>query len=203
MNTKMYYLYACIFLTLCGISACSDENEPAPEEGMLSTEEQTAINVPADTASNGSFTLYSLSQNKVINNSDSASTNWDIAFAGTTILVNGGTSGPGAGEAQVVDGIFDDIRVAPAAGYQVDAEGTPAISGWYRYTGDASPAHAILPVPGKVIVLKTATGDYARMEIVSYYQGNPDTSTAEFADLATRPASRYYTFVYSGLEMSE
>ena len=32
------------------------------------------------------------------------------------------------------------------------------------------------------------------MEIISYYKANPHTTTATFADLNTRPASRYYTF---------
>ena len=31
---------------------------------------------------------------------DSTGTAWDLGFRGTTIIVNGGTSGPGAGTAQ-------------------------------------------------------------------------------------------------------
>jgi hypothetical protein len=67
--------------------------------------------------------------------------------------------------------------------------------GWYTYTGTtATPNHAILPIAGKILVIKTADNKYVKLEIISYYKGNPDTTTATFADLATRPASRYYTF---------
>jgi hypothetical protein len=46
-------------------------------------------------------------------------------------------------------------------------------------------------------VIKTADGKYAKVEMISYYKGNPNTTTAAFADLATRPTSRYYTFRFA------
>jgi hypothetical protein len=113
------------------------------------------------------------------------------------VIINGGTSGPGQTQAQIVNGIFDEQVEAPADGYKSDAEGMYAIAGadWYNYTGQAgNPANAIIAIPGKVIVVKTADGRYAKVEIVSYYYGNPNTTTAEFANMNTRPASRYYTF---------
>ncbi|WPP50088.1 HmuY family protein [Catalinimonas niigatensis] len=84
----------------------------------------------------------------------------------------------------------------PADGYEAEVE-----SSWYNYTGQPEedsppPAHAILTVPGKVIVLKTADGNYAKLEVLSYYEGNPDTTTDEFYDLMTRSNSGYYTFRY-------
>ncbi|MBA4057235.1 MAG: hypothetical protein C0490_21155, partial [Marivirga sp.] len=123
---------------------------------------------------------------------------WDIGFRGTTIILNSGTSGPGNAAGQTVTGIFEEILEAPADGYAVDGA-TKAIvgsGGWYTYTGEAAtgPKHAVLPNAGKILVLKTADGRFVKVEILSYYLGNPNTTTAEFADLATRPASRYYTF---------
>jgi hypothetical protein len=46
-------------------------------------------------------------------------------------------------------------------------------------------------------VIKTSDGKYAKLEMKSYYKGNPDTTTPTFADLATRPASRFYTFRFA------
>jgi NADPH-dependent ferric siderophore reductase len=97
----------------------------------------------------------------------------------------------------VVSSTFETLTAAPATGYKADATGAPAISGWYTYTATTEPQHAILTVPGKIFVIKTSTGNYAKVEMISYYKGNPNTTTAEFANLATRPASSYYTFRFA------
>jgi hypothetical protein len=134
---------------------------------------------------------------------DSATTKWDIAFKTSTIKVNSGTSGPGTAAAQIVSTGFDDLIEAPEASYATDGASGFAIptgsnSGWYTYTGAAAsgPQHAILPIAGKTIVVKTANGKYAKIQILSYYKGNPNTTTADFADLAKRPLGGYYTIRY-------
>lgn len=177
-------------------TSCDDSDDAQPK-----VEPVTASDVAdLDATSTGKYTFYSFADDAVVASSDSATTKWDIGFRGTTIILNGGASGPGAASGQIVDGIFDEIIEAPAAGYAQDSDAAKAIpgsGGWYTYTGTASvPNHAVLPNAGKVIVLKTATGKYVKVEIISYYLGNPSTSTAAFADLTTRPASRYYTFRY-------
>ena len=112
--------------------------------------------------------------------------------------MNGGASGPGQGEAQVVTGSFDALSAAPESGYQSDSDTETAIpagsgNGWYTYTGqDGTPPNIILPIPGRVIVLRTADGNYAKLEIMSYYRGNPDTSSASFSG----EGGRHYTFQY-------
>jgi hypothetical protein len=146
----------------------------------------------------GHFTLFALKDNRVVSSgasfsaADSASANWDIGFRGTTIIVNGGTSGPGDGGVIVRDGIFEDLADAPATGYAVDSDqgyGVPSGSGngWYNY----NPAAMVLsPIPGRFLVVRTADGKYAKVRIISYYQGAPDP-VAPFSDL-----ERYYTFEY-------
>ena len=62
----------------------------------------------------GKYTFYSLENNAIISNTDSASTKWDIALAGTKILTNGGTSGTGQGGAFVYTGLFDDLKTISA-----------------------------------------------------------------------------------------
>lgn len=162
----------------------------------------TAKDVPANAdAGRGAppdFTFYNLENHEIISDSDSVSNAWDIAFSGTTILVNGGVSGPGEGGAVVLDQAFDATDQAPSSGYEVDTDTSHAITDWYNYTGDSEPAHAVLPIENTTIVLKTGDGDhYAKFRIISYYKGNPDTSTDEFANMETRPPSRYYTFEYA------
>lgn len=182
-------------LALCGAS-CVDSDDAAPNAQPLTAAEVSDL----DATSTSKYTFYSFADGSVIANADSASSKWDVGFRGTTIILNGGVSGPGLASGQIVDGIFDEIVDAPASGYTQDTDAAKAITGsggWYTYTGTTSvPNHAVLPNAGKVLVLKTASGKYVKVEIVSYYLGNPPTSAAAFADLASRPASRYYTFRY-------
>lgn len=185
-----YLTYLMINTLLLAFVACDDED---PEPGNTVLEVKTVEDLMAD----GQYAYYDLEEGTVVSSTDSASTKWDLAFRNLTILINGGTSGPGQGAAQVVEGIFEELEEAPADGYHTDSEAGSAIQGWYTYTSDtATPFHAVLTEPGKVIMLKTADGKYAKVEILSYYKGNPDTSTAEFADTNTRPDGRYYTFRY-------
>ena len=182
----------CLMLNtlLIAFVACDDEN-PEPEDTVLE------VNTVEDLMADGQYAYYDLEEGTIVSSTDSASTKWDLAFRNTTILVNGGTSGLGQAAAQVVEGIFEELEEAPADGYQQDTEAGPAIQGWYTYTGQTgTPAHAVLIAPGKVIMLKTADGNYAKVEVLSYYKGNPDTSTDEFADTDTRADDRYYTFRY-------
>jgi HmuY protein len=180
-------LFSVLTFTSC------DEDDESP---VVQLEASTVADLNAVSTKN--FTLFSFADGSTVANTDSATTKWDIGFRGTTIILNGGTSGPGNAAGQTVSGVFEEILEATADGYAVDGE-TKAIvgsGGWYTYTGEAAtgPKHAILPNAGKILMLKTADGKYVKMEILSYYQGNPNTTTAEFADLTTRPASRYYTF---------
>lgn len=193
MNYFLKLTYGLPVAALAAFSSCDDENDE-PKIVQLEAVSVSDLN----SVSTSKYTLFSFDENSVISNTDSATADWDIGFRGTTIILNSGTSGPGNAAGQLVDGIFDELTEAPTDGYAVDGD-TKAITGsggWYTYTGDAAtgPKHAILPNAGKILVLKTADGEYVKVEILSYYQGNPNTTTAEFADLATRPASRYYTF---------
>ncbi|MEM8968439.1 MAG: HmuY family protein [Bacteroidota bacterium] len=189
--------YLALLSGLLIFTGCSeDEDAPAPVD--LEVEEITDL--PADPDRAGDFTFFSF-ENGIVASSLSSTASWDVAFSGTAILTNGGSSGPGEGAAQIVPSSFEGVTEAPADGYREDTEAEPAIvgsDGWYSYTGEApsGPKHAVLTIPGRIIVLKTAEGNYAKMEILSYYEGNPDPSTAEFVDLQTRPTSRHYTFRY-------
>jgi hypothetical protein len=181
-------------------SACDKDSDSS----SAPLEAKTVNDINSNPADNGGYSLYfNLTTGTTVPAADSATTKWDIAFRTTTIKVNSGTSGPGSASAQIVSTGFDDLLEAPADGYVSDgASGyaipTGANNGWYTYTGAAptGPQHAIMPIAGKTIVVKTANGKYAKIQIVSYYKGNPNTSTAEFADLTKRPLGGYYTIRY-------
>ncbi len=140
------------------------------------------------------FTFFSFKTGSIVANSDSATTKWDLGFRATTIIVNGGTSGPGVGGAIVQTGIFADLTTAPTTGYaQDDKNGavkyaipTGSGTGWYTYN---TSTNLITPTAGKFLIIKTADGKYAKVEILSYYLDAPTAPTSSTKD-------RYYTFRY-------
>lgn len=145
----------------------------------------------------GKYTFYSLEKNAIVPNTDSASTKWDIAFVSTKILINGGTSGTGMGGAFVYTGLFDDLKTIPTDSvFKTDnAPASYAIpygsgKGWYTYDQATS---LVTPLAGRVLVIKTASGKYAKLEIINYYKGGVTLPvTASDADKLSK--QRYYTF---------
>lgn len=198
----MRYLLPLCLIAVLGLAACDTADvieDPVPQTLVA----DTLANVVADPTtgrdpdtgaplSDNRFTFVSLRTGEVILAStetaraDSNSTMWDLAFRGTEIIANGGESGPGQGGVQILTGTFDDIASAPQDGYVTSF---PAGSGnsWYNY----DPAtFTVTPTPGRVLVVKTADGRYAKVRILSYYQDSPDPIDP-FSD-----PDRYYTFEY-------
>ncbi|MEL6974597.1 MAG: IPT/TIG domain-containing protein, partial [Bacteroidota bacterium] len=125
-------------------------------------------------------------------------TEWDIAFRGTTIAVNGGAvtgtndepARNGNGGAAIEDALFSEITSADGLNYTQDGTGAFAIptgsdNGWYNYN---FMTNVVSPLPGKILIFRTHDGKYAKIEILSYYQDAP-ASPDGFVD-----AARYYTF---------
>ncbi|MEO6285257.1 MAG: HmuY family protein [Dyadobacter sp.] len=173
-----FFAASMLFLT-----ACSDDNENEPVVVPdLKISEVKDLDGSAESKKDSAF--FNLSLNKEVTSSEK----WDIKFKGTTISVSGT-----AQLLQLSNGqLFETYTTAPASGF--DATDIKGSGSWYNYTATTEPQHAIIPVPGKIIVLKTADGKYAKIEMISYYKGNPSTSAEAFKDLTTRPAAKTYTF---------
>ena len=197
-----------LLLTLSNIlfSCTKDETTVA-----LSVTAITVNNLPADTVlgintttgmpfSAGKYTFFSLERNAIIPNTDSASTQWDLAFASNKILTNGGTSGKGLGGAFVYVGLFDDLKSIPSDSvFKTDnAPASFAVTfgsgkGWYVYDQLTS---LITPLAGRVLVIRTASGKFAKVEIFNYYKGGVTLPiTASDSDKLSK--QRYYTFRYA------
>lgn len=192
-----------IILTLAVVSSmiftsCSEDDNTVTEPVVF--KEVKNLHAPQTTdytvnppATAGEFTKFSFKTGAIVTDDS-----WDLAFRGTTILVNGGVeigglvdepTRSGGASLALETGTFADISSAPAdANFKQDAVGSYALAsgsgnGWYTYAGP--PTHAINPIAGKIIVVKTVDGNYAKMEILSYYKDQDATSD-----------SRYYTFNY-------
>ena len=187
--------------------ACTKDETPI----VLPVTAITVSNLPADTVlgvnaitgmpfSAGKYTFYILERNAIVPNTDSASTQWDLAFAGSKILTNGGTSGKGLGGAFIYTGLFNDVKtISNDSVFKTDnAPGSFAVTfgsgkGWYVYDQLTS---LITPLAGRVLVIRTASGKYAKVEIINYYKGGVTLpTTASESDKLSK--QRYYTFRYA------
>ena len=167
----------------------------------LAADTVTGLGLDGRPQSAGTTTYYSLVDNKVVASTDAASTKWDIAFSSTKILINGGTSGPGIGGAFVYVGLFDALKTIPAdSNFATDNANAasfaiPLGSGkaWYTYDGLTT---LVSPIAGRVLVIRTATGKFAKIEIISYYKGGVTLpASASVNDKLFK--QRYYTFRYA------
>ena len=167
----------------------------------LAADTVTGLGADGRPQSAGTTTYYSLVDNKVVASTDAATTKWDIAFSSTKILVNSGTSGPGLGGAFVFKGLFDDLKTIPtdssfatdnatAASYAIPLGSGKA---WYTYDGLTT---LVSPIAGRVLVIKTASGKFAKIEILNYYKGGVTLpANASVSDKLFK--QRYYTFRYA------
>nr|WP_299170221.1 HmuY family protein [uncultured Allomuricauda sp.] len=193
-NFKLFNL----LFVLIAFASCSDDDGP----NLVPVESKTASNIAAPQTGGqgqpvgGVFTKFNFATGQVT----TSETEWDLAFRGTTVAVNGGVvtgtaeepSRSGNGGASVQSGTFGSITDADGLTFTQDADGAFAIpsgsdNGWYNYNFMTNIVSAI---PGKVFVIRTHDGKYAKVEFLSYYEdapANPDPNT---------DASRFYTFNY-------
>ena len=145
-------------------------------------EPQTVMNIDA---SGDDYVYYSLRDNRPVEASEAAGEAWDIAFQSTNIRVNGSV--------QLVETSFEAVVTAPEEGYVSDEPDRAAIpggsgNGWYLYD---SSVHLVMPIPNRTLVLKTAAGLYAKVEILSFNWMDPTTGSDDGGD------PRFYTFRYA------
>lgn len=184
-----------------GFSSCSnDDNDDTP---LLQIESELVTNLHApqvggiDQMGNpvpisGEFTKLDFSTGTTT----ASDTDWDIAFRGTSIIVNGGVSMGTTDEAErtgnaaayLATGTMASVVSVDTSSLEQDSVNGYVLSNWYTYAGP--PTHLISATAGKILVIRTRGGKYAKIEILSYYKDAPDNPDA-FMD-----EERYYTFNY-------
>jgi hypothetical protein len=192
-NLKSILVIAFVSLIM---TSCDDNDAPILEPVVS----EQAINIEAPQVGgagqgpiSGEFTKFSFKTGGVVTD-----ISWDIAFRGTTIIVNGGAAiglsdepaRTGNGALALETGTLGSVLEAPAdASFKQDATAVYALAtgsgnGWYTYNPQVN---QINPIAGKVIVIKTNDGHYAKMEIISYYKD---------LDASNPRNGRFYTFNY-------
>jgi hypothetical protein len=186
------------FLASFVFASCNSEEDkadaPTPDLEVVMIEDLAAPNDVIDretgeVVEQRPFVHFNLATGEVVGENE----NWDIAIKGLAIRVNGGTSGSGEAAAAVVSGIFEEITAVPT-GTQFTQDNAPNLAiptgsgnGWYSYNPQT---HVVSPIAGRVILVRTHDGNFAKLEILSYYKGSPAEPDA------FRDQSATYTFRY-------
>lgn len=192
MKTTVYSVL--FFLLSFTLISCGDNDTPEPVIPLEATliQDLAAPNDVIDRTTGQvtqarPFIFFSLETQSIVTEAQ----DWDIAFKGTTIRVNSTKNV----RAALANGIFEELKEVPAsAQFATDTPTTFAIptgsgAGWYNYN---SATFTVTPIPGRILLFKTSKGNYVKMEILSYYKGNPPV--AQINPMTT--PSAHYTFRY-------
>jgi hypothetical protein len=201
MNTLKSIQFLTIFALFISFTSCDDDDDTTP---LLAVETELVSNLHAPQSGgqgqpiSGVFSKFDFSTGTTT----TSDTDWDIAFRGTSIIINGGVSLGTTDEpirtseaaVYISSGTMASITDVDSSLFIQDSNSGYAITtgsgnGWYTYAGP--PTHLITPTPGKILVFKTRDGKYAKVEILSYYQNAPANPDA-FVD-----ATPYFTFNYA------
>ena len=200
-NILVYFLCIITFLTAC---EKSNNHNPTNQEETISFVELDASNFilnPSDTSITGTFKKFSFSEGDTVTHN-----NWDVAFRGTTIIVNGGEKAhndqpdrTGNAAVYIAIGIMSEInKIDTSRLLQDNSSGTAILEnmmvddlgisgeGWASYNYQT---HIISPIPGRVLVFRTNNNKYAKMEILYFYNSpNPEPQNGDYGG--------FYTFNY-------
>jgi hypothetical protein len=200
VNRNMKYICLFFILNLFIFTSCEEIlNEDVMIENVLPFVELNAsqyIVNPLDSSLTGKYERFSFSEGDTVNHDD-----WDVAFRGSTIIVNGGATSSadqpnrsGSAAVYIANGVMSDIKIVDVDKFIEDGATRPAIiddlgisgQGWASYNQES---HVLSPIAGKILVFRTHDNKYAKMEILYYYDSeDPQPSQADFGG--------FYTFNY-------
>lgn len=205
VNKKMKYTSLLCLLSFLLFTSC----EKNSAEEILWWHDADIVELDAsnyelnisDTSATGEFITFSFSEGGLVTNE-----NWDVAFRGTTLIINGGEKAHNdqpdrTGNAAVyIDiGSMSEINNVDTSRLLQDNSSGSAIlnnimiddlgvsgQGWASYSFST---HLFSPRAGRILVFRTHDNKYAKMEIVYFYDNlNPDTGNGDIGG--------YYTFNY-------
>jgi hypothetical protein len=188
------YAFACVLFVSC----TKDPNQNANlNDGTSMVVTDLAGDTTATMAGGGNFKnlYFSFATNKAIaiSDEDKASLKWDLAFTGpynAEVYVNSkgyeynpGYEGEGKGAVIQVDQPYDQVVTAPSD-EEFNASAITKIgwdagngTGWFFYSLDN---HIAVPIQHRTFILRTASGLYAKLELLNIYKGNPPVVTDLF-----------------------
>ena len=199
-STSFFFLLSFLLFTSCEKSSTEEilwwHNADVIELDASDFE----LNI-ADTSATGNFVKFSFSEGVTVSNE-----NWDVAFRGTTLIVNGGEKAhndqpdrSGNAAVYIATGSMLEINSVDTNRLLQDNSSGSAIlnnimiddlgisgQGWASYNMSN---HLFQPRPGRILIFRTHDNRYAKIEIIYFYDNlNPDTRSGDIGG--------FYTFNY-------
>ena len=199
-STSFFFLFSLFLFTACEKSSHEEilwwHNADVIELDASDFE----LNI-ADTSAIGNFVKFSFSEGVMVSDE-----NWDVAFRGTTLIVNSGEKAhndqpdrTGNAAVYIATGSMLGINSVDTNRLLQDNSSGSAIlnnimiddlgvsgQGWASYSFST---HLFSPRAGRILVFRTHDNKYAKMEIIYFYDSlNPDTGSGDIGG--------YYTFNY-------
>ena len=159
-----------------------------------------------------------LSRQPVSTANPAASARWDLAFNGTMVQTNSGSTTSGDGGALLAEGMnWDEVESTDTVGFQVDEtlpipgppgsgefSGNPVLNSWYDYNAMTHEVTA----KDAVFIVRTADGEYAKLQFLNYEDGVFTLRSTAIERVAqthstTLDASNADAFVYFDFESGE
>ena len=181
-------------------SACTKDNNQSSSTCTITGVSYNVRDLPADTVIGvnprqegygaGKKTYYSLANNSIVPSSDSLTTNWDLAIIATEIYINKNNGSLAGGF--IYNGSFDGLCSVPTD--STFSTNALPFSNWYKFD---MTNFVVTPNLNNILVVRTTSGKYAKIEISNYYKGGVTPTSASdptFYDRTYNP--RYYTFRY-------
>ncbi len=186
-----------IAILFIGFTSCESDDDNGPSRDAVESKLVENLAAPQTGGQGqpvgGDFTKFDFSTGM----ETTSETDWDIAFRGTTIAINGGiTTGTtdepvrnGNAAAAITTGTFNSVTNIEGLTFTQDADTAFAVptgsdNGWYNYN---FATNVVSPIPGKILIIKTRDDRYAKIEILSYYLNQDSSDPA---------GGRNYTFNY-------
>lgn len=183
------------------LTACDDSETIGPE-----TEAGT---ITVDASQGWAYVAFDGDDATVVSVADaSTSTEWDMAFNATSVMLNGGAAGPGGvvgycvcQNAGVPDVLvmamtptteLEDFEVvtnaAPREGEDwVEEQFVAALDGWYAYNPTT---HVVSAAPGNVFAVRTASGDaFAKLRVIDIEDATQAHAGLVTIEYAYQPAA--------------
>lgn len=185
------------------VAACADDSDPAGPG------DETVETLTVDASATWAFVELGDDARVVTVQDRSSSSAWDLAFFATSVMLNGGSAGPGgvvghclcrnagASDADVMDMTSEAELAAFEAVTEADIpEGTEAwtadelaaaIDGWYAY----DPVnHVVSAAPENVWKVRTASGDaFAKLHVTGIEGGTQEHAGRVTFEYALQPAA--------------
>lgn len=183
-------------LASCALSSCSSDYADLilPKDNIaVDTVKNLFANVFKDVngKDSGEYIKYSFTKKDITTTDD-----WDIAFRGTSIIINGGEKvSVSIGEPQRTGnaGIyiesmdFEKVTIAYNERMKKDAQNNPVLpnaNSWFEMANNI-----VTPKANTTLVIRTKGGNFAKLHIQSFYKDAPSSITSS-------SPPNYYTFYF-------